>query len=201
LLLPMVAIAIYSLSLRVQQYGWTADRVIAAASLLVAACYACGYLWAAAQRGTWLARIAPTNIATAFVILAMLIVLFSPLGDPARLSVTSQMARLENGKIAAAAFDYNYLRFEGKRYGKEALEALKKTTAGIDASAIRTQAETALNKKNRWDPNDGNPVADAASRMKDITVWPQTEMLPESFLQQQWNDTTNVPDCLRFRNR
>src|SRR5690606_33754989 len=50
LLLPMVAIAIYSLSLRVQQYGWTADRVIAAASLLVAACYACGYLWAAAQR-------------------------------------------------------------------------------------------------------------------------------------------------------
>ena len=201
LLLPMVAIAIYSLSLRVQQYGWTADRVIAAASLLVAACYACGYLWAAAQRGTWLARIAPTNIATAFVILAILIVLFSPLGDPARLSVASQMARLENGKTAAAAFDYNYLRFEGKRYGKEALEVLKKTTVGTDAPAIRTQAETALNKKNRWDPNDGNPVADAASRMKDITVWPKTETLPESFLQQQWNDKTNVPDCLRFRNR
>lgn len=201
LLLPMVAIAIYSLSLRVRQYGWTADRVIAAAGLLVAACYACGYLWAAVQRGAWLARIAPTNIATAFVILAMLVVLFSPLGDPARLSVASQMARLESGKIAAAAFDYNYLRFEGKRYGREALQALKTTTAGADAPLVRAQAEAALNRKTRWDPSGGNPAADAASRVKDITVWPKGETLPENFLRQEWKEAANVPDCLRYRSR
>ena len=201
LLLPMVLIAIYSLTLRVEQYGWTNDRIIAAASLLVAICYAVGYLWAAFERGAWLVRIAPTNVITAFMILAVLIALFTPIADPARLSVASQMARLENGKVSAAAFDYAYLKFDGARYGTEALQTLKARTAGADAATIRTLAETALNRKNKWDQNEANPVANAASRLHSITVWPKTESLPEGFLQQDWNKDATAPQCLRYQNR
>lgn len=201
LLLPMVLIAIYSLTLRVEQYGWTNDRIIAAASLLVAICYAVGYVWAAFERGAWLARIAPTNVITAFMILAVLVALFTPIADPARLSVASQMARLESGKVSAAEFDYAYLKFEGARYGNEALQVLKTRTAGADAATIRTMAETALNRKNKWDRNEANPVANAASRVKNITVWPQTESLPEGFLQQDWNKDVAATECLRYQNR
>lgn len=201
LLLPMVLVAIYSLSLRVQQYGWSIDRVFAAACLVMATCYATGYFWAAIRRDTWLARIAPTNIVAAFVMLALLILLFSPVGDPARLSVASQLARLDAGKVMASAFDYNYLRFEGKRYGMEALQLLKERTTGPDASTISKQAGIALNKTNRWDPKDGNPVADAASRAADITVWPRSAKLPDGFLQQDWKIGEGGPDCLRFRDQ
>ncbi|QNA98540.1 DUF4153 domain-containing protein [Massilia sp. Se16.2.3] len=43
LLAPVVAIAVYALALRVGDYGWTHDRIVAAACTLVALCYALGY--------------------------------------------------------------------------------------------------------------------------------------------------------------
>ncbi len=204
LLLPMTLIAIYSLALRVQQYGWTSDRVIAAASLLVATCYACGYLWAAVERGTWLARIAPTNIATAFVVLAVLVALFTPIADPARLSVSSQLARLENGKVSAEKFDYDYLRFDGARYGNDALQTLKATTAGADAATIRARAEAALQAKNKWDRNQQKPAADAHTRAAGITVWPRGQSLPAGFVEQDWTANTRnymLPECLMQQHK
>lgn len=71
-LLPTVAIAIYALGLRVVECGWTADRISAAACLLVASCYALGYAWAACQRSSWLSSIASMNIFAAFLALAVL---------------------------------------------------------------------------------------------------------------------------------
>jgi Domain of unknown function (DUF4153) len=83
LLVPLTAIAIYALALRVGEHGWTVDRIVAAACMLVASCYAIGYAAAALRKG-WLALLAPVNIATAFVVLGLVLLLFSPLVDPAR---------------------------------------------------------------------------------------------------------------------
>ena len=116
LLLPwLVGIAIYALTLRVMAHGWTAERLIAAACLLVASCYATGYAWAASRYGDWLNWIANVNVGTAFITLLVMAALFSPLMDPARLSVASQMARLDSGKVGADKFDFEYLRFQGAR--------------------------------------------------------------------------------------
>jgi hypothetical protein len=202
LLLPMVLIAIYALTLRVQQYGWTNDRVIAAACLLVAICYACGYLWAAVERDGWLARIAPTNVLTAFLILAILLALFTPLADPARLSVANQLARLETGKVSAEKFDFDFLRFDGARYGDDALQKFKVRTTGADAELIRKRAAAALLKKSKWDKDD--PLADAQTRAASITVWPQGASLPASFLAQNWMDVSRsymFPECLKRQNQ
>ena len=49
--LPLGAIAIYALFLRVQQYGWTEDRVAMAAALCVAGFHALGYARAAVAIG------------------------------------------------------------------------------------------------------------------------------------------------------
>lgn len=194
LLLPLVGIGVYALGLRVIAYGWTSDRIIAAACVLVAACYAFGYAWAGRQRGNWLAQIASVNIATSFVILGALLALFSPLADPARLSVASQMARFEAGKIAADKFDVVYLRFEGARYGQAALERLKTWNAGIDAAVVRARAVAAIQRASRWDES---PRADKAIN---LTVHPDGVRLPASFLAQQWEKngapSMDFPTCL-----
>lgn len=108
----MFGLAAYALYLRVAEHGWTHDRIVATACLVVACSYAVGYLLAAA-RNAQLGGIARVNIGTSLVIIAVLLALFSPLANPERIAVASQMARLESGKVSAEKFDYAYLRFEG----------------------------------------------------------------------------------------
>jgi hypothetical protein len=203
LLLPITLIAVYSLTLRVEQYGWTSDRVIAAACLLVAISYSCGYLWAAFERGVWLTRIASTNIITAFLTLVILLGLFTPLADPARLSVSDQLARLATGKISASNFDFDYLRLEGVRYGDAALQKMKIATVGVDAETIRTDAEAALKKINKYGQRETAAASDATSRAANITVWPHNIVLPATFTNQSWPDQEKqylLPLCLKNKD-
>lgn len=200
LILPVVLVAIYALGLRVAQYGWSADRVIAAAFLLVALCYAGGYLWAAYQYDTWLQPLTTVNIYTALLVLAVLLALFTPLADPARIGVQSQMARLAKGKVAAADFDFHYLRYEGGRYGKAALEQLTRAT-GPDAAALREGARAMLaqdeKERGKPPPRSTAPVSVAAN----LTVWPAGAQVPAGFLTQDWQATPDdqKPSCLSTR--
>jgi hypothetical protein len=200
LLLPLVIIAAYALSLRVGQYGWTVDRLVAAFYLLMAASFAIGYFWAAMSGSPWLARVAKVNVVAAFILLILMLAIFSPLLDPARISVNSQMAQLASGKIPADKFDYQYLRFEGKRFGSEALKELAARKSGKDAALIARKAQAALDKDTRWQ----TPVAtDKTALAANITVWPKGAVLPASFLEQDWkkiNQDYSMPECLRDRS-
>ena len=195
LLLPwLVGIAIYALMLRVMAHGWTSERIIAGACLLVASCYATGYAWAASKYGDWLNWIANVNVGTAFITLLVMLALFSPLMDPARLSVASQMARLNGGKVSADKFDFEYLRFQGARYGQAALQQLANRT-GPDAAVIRARADAVLKRENRFD--DTGALSDVAIN---LTVRPASVTLPASFLQQDWSEAGpgwRLPACLK----
>ncbi|MET0855826.1 MAG: DUF4153 domain-containing protein [Telluria sp.] len=200
MLVPITFIAIYALALRVGDYGWTTSRIVAAACLLVASCYAAGYARTALRPG-WLSSIAGTNIATAFVVLAVVLLLFSPLADPARLSVSHQLARLESGKVAAARFDFAYLRFEGERFGKAALANLYANAAGKDAQLIRDRITAARNMKAHPGPAYLERQQPAPIKLSAKTrVWPKGAQLPPSFLQTNLNATSEryaYPACLR----
>lgn len=199
-LLPIVTIAIYALGLRVEDYGWTNDRVIAAACLLVASCYALGYFRAACQRTGWMPAIAGVNVFVAFLTLVVLVALFTPLADPARISVNDQVARLTAGKISAEKFDFDYLRFQSARYGISALEKLKLISQGAESELIRKKAEVTLKKRNRW-PRAESSVANIAAN---ITVWPQSTRLPASFLKMDWATYQNkgrLPLCMTNENK
>lgn len=200
LILPVIMVGIYALGLRVVQYGWTADRVMAAAYLLVTTCYAVGYLWAAYEYDTWLQPLTTVNIYTAFLVLAVLLALFTPIADPARIGVQSQMARLAKGKVAAADFDFHYLRYEGGRYGRAALQELTRAT-GPDAAVLQAGAKAMLaqDDKDRWKL----PVRSTtpASVAENLTVWPAGAQVPAGFLAQKWDDTRDdqKPSCLSTR--
>jgi hypothetical protein len=198
LLLPLVAIASYALWLRVAQHGWTTDRIIALSCLVVAACYALGYAWAVLRPGAWLARVAPCNVIAAFVVLGALLALFTPLADPARLSVASQMARLASGSVSAEKFDYAYLRFSGARYGKAALERLKAIEEGPQAALIRRYATAALEQQNRYQQPVTPGKLTAEELAHNITVYPAGRALPATFTEQKWKTTD--PQCLTTVN-
>ncbi len=199
LLLPLALIAAYALSLRVGQYGWTVDRLVAAFYLVLAACFAAGYFWAALRSPQWLSRVAGVNVFTAFVLLVLLLAIFSPLLDPARISVNSQLAQLGKGKISAEKFDYDYLRFDGKRFGTEALKNLAARKTGKEAGLIARKAQAILDKESRWQA----PVAPSKANMAaNISVWPKGSALPVSFVNQDWgkiNQDWSMPECMRDR--
>jgi len=194
-LVPIVGIAALAVGLRVGQHGWSVDRVFAAAATIVAAFYAVGYIVALVRRGPWLRGLERWNVLASFVILGTMLALLTPIGDPARVAVSSQVALLKSGRIAPDQFDYGYLRWHGERYGREALETLA-FSEGSDA-AIRTGADRALHATNMWDNKSIAPPT-SAELAAAITVYPAGRSLPDTFLQQKWptDQQWNRPPCL-----
>jgi hypothetical protein len=179
LLVPITVLAAYGLSLRIGQYGLSPDRIIAAACVLVAAGYAIGYAVAAVRPGAWMRTLEATNITMAFVVIAVLLALCTPVADPRRLSVEDQVARLHAGKVKPEAFDYAFLRFQGGRIGREALIALgKDRNAAFNAPAAKALSATSPYELSK---GDDRPSAKAVA---EIHVYPKGRVLPESFLKQ-----------------
>jgi len=196
LLAPLVLIAMYALFLRVRDYGWTGERVSAAACMLVAACYAAGYFRAALRPG-WLSALAGVNVATAFVVLGVLLLLFSPLLDPARVSVASQVARLESGKTTPDRFDFAFLRFDGERYGRAALDRIERAQ-GADAVLVKRRIAIVRNMKSRWERVA--PLTRRPDLGTNLILHQPGARLPASFLGTDWalkNELNVYPDCLR----
>ncbi|WP_306395910.1 DUF4153 domain-containing protein [Telluria beijingensis] len=193
LLVPLTLLAAYALALRVGDHGWSADRVIAAACLLVAACYAGGYAAAALRRG-WLRTLAGVNIAAAFVVLAVLVLLLSPIGDPGRIAVNSQMARLAAGQLTLPQLDVAYLYHHGARYGRAAIAQLEKSASGDDAGWLKVELAR-LHQPNEFEAGTG--VADLAANLR---VWPAGTALPAGFVGHDWKQVKEqfrLPLCLR----
>ncbi|HIE5094601.1 DUF4153 domain-containing protein [Stenotrophomonas maltophilia] len=153
LALPVYAgLALYALGLRVAQYGWTVERVWAVLIALAVAGYAVGYALAVLRRqGRWLQMLEPVNRGLCWAVLALALLGNSPLLDPVRLTLSSQLARLRADPAAITPSDVNVLRFDLGRRGVQALRALQDDPAiRADANAPQQIAD-ALARTSRWD--------------------------------------------------
>jgi len=199
-LVPLVLIAAHALWLRVAQYGWTIERIATAATITIALCYALGYAAAALvtlRGGVWMALLMRVNVVTAFVILAVLLAVFTPIADPARLAVNSQVGRLTSGAVPASAFDFGYLHADGGRYGRMALTELSTGNFGKATSAIHDAAKQAL--AGTYVPDEGRPPRIDITR--NITVVPDTRALPRTFVAQDWSKAVgDISPCLTTAN-
>jgi hypothetical protein len=164
--------------------------VLALACVVIGACFGVGYLAALAKRE----RLETTNIVASFAAVAVLFAVLTPIADPVRISVSSQVARLMEGRISAEAFDYKYLRFEGGRYGLAALARMQAGEFKIAGVPERAKQAAALAGRYSVEPLDRNGVA------LNITMAPG-RALPESFLKQDWaaltRDRNDYPWCFR----
>jgi hypothetical protein len=172
------ALCAYSLGLRVEQHGWSVARVWAAIATFIAALYGIGYAAAALRSSPWMGRIAQINVGMAAVVAGIALLATSPILDPKRLSAASQVARLSAGAVAAAKFDYDYLRFSLGRYG---LDALAELSLGGNTE-IAERAKTTLAKANRYTLTRGEdiPPKVLASR---IQLYPDGAKLDPALLE------------------
>ncbi|MDP3800825.1 MAG: DUF4153 domain-containing protein [Phenylobacterium sp.] len=168
LITPLIVIAFWGLALRIGQYGLTPDRIIAAACALVGASFAAGYGWAALspfwRKGDWMRPLERTTIWTAVLTVAVILLLFSPVLDPSRLSVMDQVARLERGAVTPDKFDYAFLRFESGKAGQAALARLTRSTN----AAVAAEAVAAQKIENRYDARP----AEEDLPVPTIEIWP-----------------------------
>lgn len=185
LLAPLVLVAAYGLWLRIGQHGLTPGRIYALACLTVAMVYAGGYGWAAVDRRAWMRRLERVNVVAAHVVVLVLLAVFSPLADPARLSVADQVARLRSNDVDARSFDYEFLGFQAGRWGREALKEL----TSDPRPAVRERAVEVQQMRNRHDPPARTP--EARRRAFEVLGRP----LPDDFVSQDWGELEPSAGC------
>ncbi len=176
--MPIVAaLALYGLMLRLLQYGWTIERCWAFVVWLIFALFAIGYvIGIARRRDEWTSELARVNTAMGLVVLALLVLANSPLLDFRKISLSSQLERVESGEIELAEFDFWYAKRHLARPGYLAMEEMKDEIGDSDPELL------ALINEPRW-RRAGPPV--------DVDAfWARVTYRPEPF---------DVPLVLRSR--
>jgi hypothetical protein len=154
--------------------------------------YTGGYALAATYRKGWLTLLEPVNVCACLAILALLVLLLTPLADPARLSVDSQISRLARGSVSADAFDYQFLRFDSAAYGRSALLRLV-SGPNVQARERAARMQATVGKQSF------GPAPDAAvteSAFSHATIFPKGAQLPQGFKETDWSSPSS-PECLR----
>lgn len=178
-LLPMVVVAGYSLGLRIDQYGLTPERIWALVVVAVVGLLVLGYAIDAAgtllggYSGRWMPA---ANVVASVVAVVLILLLLGGALDPRRLSVDSQMARLNAGQGSEQAL-INFLAWQGGGYGVAALTELARRPTGDDSAAQR-RAAMALQALGR--------MQDSQSRQHQVLsalpVFPPGITLPDTLL-------------------
>lgn len=149
-------LALYALTLRIGDYGLTPPRIaglaitglVAAYSIVCLAGLLSEIRWRAKK---WMAPVAPLNTGMAVLWVVVLTAMATPLCNPWAISAKSQYRLLADQRIAAADFDFGYLRFELGRHGDKALEKLVALDEHPEAGAIREAVDRARDAETRWE--------------------------------------------------
>ena len=144
---PLALVAAISTWLRIDQYGFTPERLWALVFVLVVLAVSGVYLWTLARGPfTWFQRVRFANIHLALGICALALFLATPIVDFGAISTRDQLARLQSGAVAPDEFDWAALRFDFGPAGRRALERL----AESGSATTRTLARRSLAAKTRW---------------------------------------------------
>jgi len=160
------ALALYAMALRIGQYGWTDQRFWAVLAAVVLACHAIGYMATALRnRGEWLAWLPRVNVTMAGVVVVLAILANSPVLDPYRIKVASQVARLHAGRIAPDKLDVAELRFDSGRRGYRAALALQRDSVMQTDPGALASLKHAITQQNRYQGMTG-----AQQKRLDVTT-------------------------------
>ena len=143
-------IAGWALWVRIQQYGWTPERLYGVLVVVVLLVWSFGYLASILRRGrNPLELQGPVILGVSLLALGLLVLLSSPVIDAWRISVNSHMGLYHSGKIKPDQVSLYMLDHSGKP-GRAALEALQKDVAFNQDSKRRRDLNSLL--QGRRDP-------------------------------------------------
>ena len=165
-LLPVLsALALYGLYLRVDQYGWSVERCWAFTVGVLLAAFSAGYAGCVVRRrGGWPRDLGRVNKALGWAVLAVMLLVNSPALDFRKISLASQLQRVDSGEIDLRDFDFHYAR------GHLARPAWVTMQAFIDAYE---ESDPALVRLIREPAPRGPPPALAADLWEGVVFRPE----------------------------
>ncbi len=148
-LLPLITIlACGAVIIRVRQYGWTPDRVLAMSIAGFLFAYASGYCAAVLLRANWMQRIRQINVVMALCVITMSALWMTPALDAYRLSTYSQVSRFLSGRMPLdqlAVWEMTHEWGKAGLAGIDRLEAKDDLAAHDELSAVIAAARSSTN--------------------------------------------------------
>lgn len=179
-LVGVVGVAWWALGLRVAQHGWSEDRLWAALVATLASVYAAGYALSWLRPARWMRAMAPTNIAAALLLCAGVLLYLAPPTHVRRLAVAAHLAHVQQ-KQGQQEPDWDYLRWDSGRFGREALQAMASGQGVPAGQPWAQQATRLLAQDSRYDHRP-QALMSAQQLQDKFKVYPQGRSLPPSFL-------------------
>ena len=174
--LPLAVLAAVAIGLRINQYGFSPERLWALTFVVIASAFGLAYLVSLARgRMEWADKVRPANLILAFAVCAIALVLSTPLISFNAISTRDQVARLESGKVAPDKFDWAALAFDFGEAGRKELARLA-TSAN---AAIKAKAVEVAKAGNRWDVVEPDRTDEKRQQLAaNLRILPQGATLP-----------------------
>lgn len=136
--MPIIsALSLYGLILRLNQYGWTVERCWAFVVWLILSLFAAGYVVGIfRRRSDWTSDLARVNTTMGLVVLAIMLLANSPILDFRKISLNSQLGKVESGEIELASFDFWYAKNHLARPGYLAMEEMRQQIGDSDPELL-----------------------------------------------------------------
>ncbi|MBK5144361.1 DUF4153 domain-containing protein [Budviciaceae bacterium BWR-B9] len=207
LVLPLYAgLALYAISIRVNEYGWTPIRVWGYLVIIVSFFFSCSYAIAVIRsRRSWLHPLGSINRVLIPGCIVLLILINTPLIDPYRISVNDQMKRYQTGEVSADNLDLSLLRFNTGKRGQEALIFLYQDTSFVSNTQRKQRLERVMTEHNRWEVHgeleelkEIHPKFTSNFIQQKLVLAKNTEMPEENWWKMlQNNQQVDIDLCLR----
>jgi hypothetical protein len=181
-LIPILGgLAIAAVWIRVQDYGWTPDRLAAGTIAIILFAYGLVYAAAVLRRGDWGNRLRQSNILMAIGVLSILALWLTPLLNPQAISARSQMARLEDGEALKKLPIYEMTHKWGNA-GRAQIANLKSQLETTNDSTGLDWLASAKTAKSRYQLEYQAKLFNSPERKlaldKAIIVHPKSSVLP-----------------------
>jgi len=146
-LLAFSLIAVYSVYLRIEQYGLTPNRVYIIVISFVAVMYSLTYAWAAFSSfrskltSNWLDEIKTPNVTIAYIVALLIVFLHGPYLDANSISARSQLSRLLDPTTDPSKFDFGVFRYKLGNPGRRVLVELQEGKLDIEEDRLKAIKE------------------------------------------------------------
>lgn len=190
-----VGCCFYGLVLRINQYGWTVDRLWGFSITLILSGFILTYAISIIKKQDhWLDWLKAANKGMALFIIVICLLVNSPLLDFRKISVASQLSRLDMGEVTLEEFDYKYFARELARPGHMALQRLKDSGVLKNHPAIIADIDVILASgeenadRSEWKKRD--------NLLEYLRIYPQQVMPPEKLLDLVYEKLKEGDQCI-----
>ncbi len=156
--LPLMSgIAVYAIWLRIDEYGWTPQRMLASIGALIVLTYALAYCFGVLLRfQEWRPVIRKANIGVALGTIALCALWLSPVLNAERISSNNQLKRYLAGKTKPGDLGLWALEHEWGVAGRKVVAQLRTLSENEEHAALKTALVRLANSNSRWTFREAN---------------------------------------------